>query len=649
MNLIQMLKTNKNVFFVFLLLILILITSYYILKTNKNNVIGSCKSNQTQATCKGENICVDNCKTRCGPVCSKKCYNEKTQQCIDDKVCEDDNVCYDKQGHASDCCTIDKPNCGVDGKCMDCKSKGGVECPTQSSGSDRETGKRNVTCCIGEDGTCCKGSADKVGTCCKDINCKKNPALAGSEKCCEYDIADDGECCHPAQKITDKNGKTTCCENKICWDKSTNKKSCCSSADGCQDTSMCLLQKDHNKMSSKIEGTCLLSDGGKNSTAVKVCVNKVSFLESSLEKCSKDSDCTNETCDTIYYRNLPKSAKCSDDSQCTGMGSQGTSQVCYKTNKNGNPITPLVTTPCDPENKDIVYGGKCSTHCGGENEKSIWCPPGDTCATFTGNGGVEGAYCANSKCIPGTRTYNPTRLEVGGKKRGTCKQQYQVASGIKCKYIDVDTQLQYTKNSIKDNKTFWCDFSDIGDDGQTKGNTVPYSGSMTFPEQVTNSYSGFGDSNFHSFSGKKATVLRNDLSFNGKRVPQFPAGDVKSTNIRTYADVDVTLEGVCSASDCYNSLNEKGLAYLNYDGYTKQCSGKFTCDGSSDGYLTTPSITPGDFLGFNKEQVCSDTNDSSTEWGGLVCPEDYDCGSKSLEGSNVPNGSMTYYCYSNNN
>jgi hypothetical protein len=638
-----MLKTNKKVFLGVLILILILITSYYMLKTTKNTVIGSCKSNQTPATCKGKNICVDNCKTRCGPVCSNTCYNEKTQQCIDNKVCEDGNVCYDKQGHASDCCTSDKPNCGVDGKCMNCKSKGGVECITQSSGSDRKTGTRNVTCCMGENNTCCKGSADKVGTCCKGINCKTNPDSDGSKKCCEYDIADDGECCHPAQQIKDKNGKTKCCENKICWDKTTNKKSCCTSADGCKDTSMCLLQKAHTKMGSEMEGTCLLSDGGKNSTAVKVCVNKESFLASSLAKCSEDSDCNSETCDTIYYRNLPKSAKCSDDSQCTGMGSQGTSQICYKTDKNGNPTT---VTKCDPTSKDIVYGGKCSTHCGGKDGKSIWCPTEDTCATFEGKGGVEGAYCANSTCKPGTRTYDPTRLEVKGKKQGTCKQQYQVASGIKCKYFDVDTQLPYTKNSINDNKTFWCDFSHIGDDGRTIGNTVPYSGSMTFPEQVTNSYSGFGDATFHSFSGKKATGLRNDLSFNGSSIPQFPAGDVQSTNIRTYADVDVSLEGVCSASDCYNSLNEKGLGYVNYDGVTRQCSGKFTCDGSPDGYLTPPSIQPGEFVGFNRLQACYDSNDEQREWGGLVCPKDYYCDSKSLDGSNVP-GSMTYFCRSN--
>lgn len=638
-NKMSILKKYKFIFIGFFLLTFMGILTILLHTTTSGKKWHSCKKAQTLTNCNGKNTCINNCENglqRCGDICQNKCYNPDKEECIDGKSCKLSNICY-KNGKPTDCCTSDNPDCTSEGICTNCTKQGLDSCFIQDS-----SGSTTVTCC--EKGKkCCKGSSDKVGTCCDENDCIVNPSNSKSKICCKWHPADSGECCDPRKQYSDSDGKTKCCPTKICWN-GTNK-ICCPEEEGCQDTGVCLLTKDHKELDKNIDGSCLVN-GDKNSVNKKVCQNPSNFPSSTLKKCSDDSDCIkSEKCEKIYYRHLPGSSKCSNDDQCTGLGTQNQQQICYSMDKKGNIDTSKpVECPTDSNDISVVYKGQCSTQCSDSSGgKTIWCPPGDACTTFKQDDGISGSYCTSkSICTPGSITYEPERMKGGDITYGTCKQQYQIKEGNKCVYFDdTSSGKQFTVDPLEDQGKFWCDFSYKGKEGI--GNLLPYSGVMTGPLHIAGEYSGYGDSIFNSFKNSDPTSSQSDLMFEGKPVPYFPGGDTHNGGVRSYAEANVNLEGICNSSDCYNKLNEQGIEYINYDDNTKKCTGKFKCDGSSTGLLKP---LQGDFYGFDKNLVSKDYNDKS--WRGLICPPDHISKYTQFTGKGLPKNAGTYWCESTN-
>lgn len=630
---------NKGII-IFLVMFGTAIGLYFLLKTSPlpPSPSGSCTNTQTSYTCGKVATCIDNCPSGlafCGDPCNKLCYDSKVNQCVNNKVCKLDSVCY-QNGIETDCCTTLVPNCiASTGLCDNCSSKNTEFCLEPTGGK---------CCAVGD--TCCKGVDDTVGVCCGSESTCLSVPNSTKKICCpvKSTVVSNGTCCDKDQIITIDN-ITTCCPYAICYDPSTGLKTCCDSDQGCQTTSICLDSTIYSHAPLDVQGSCLISPVSFSPTETDslsklVCQNPSKFIDSSLTECTTSTDCdSSEVCTSLYYRKLPNGQQCTDDSQCTGFGSQGVAQNCYITKDDGT-VT-IIDCPTSGDYRGILREGTCSLRCPvQQNGKSIWCPPGDTCVSFTDTGGdLTGAFCKNNKCTGGGPILNSPDL-IDAKR--VCKQQYQIGVTDLCTYYNTVTGETFTRPPDIDvdtaTTTYWCDFSYKGSTDGIQGNLIPSSTNLTFPDQVVGTYAGYGNAHFLSFQEGTLDSASN-LKVLGQAVQRWPSGTTQNSGIRTTSNVATTMQGVCNATDCYNRVNEKGLGYVSFDG--SKCTGRFLCSGANSVLPVSPDPIPYS----NFTNVCQDVNG----WNGLACPENYNCQYapfSSTDGAVLPEEAGIFTCIS---
>ena len=524
-------------------------------------------------------------------------------------------------------------NCSSENTCVACgTATQGPWCENLSSGSN--------CCSVGQ--ICCQ-QKDGKSCCAKPGKCI--PDGSGTHVCCNSIvnpvIVDDGTCCEKDQVYT-QGGKKICCPTKLCYD-GTNL-TCCSGTESCHDTSICMDSKTFPNAAESVQGTCLMAESsGGNS--YKVCQNTTDFNSSTLTTCDTDYSCNNgEKCLPLYYANLPgKNSKCTDSSQCTGMGTQNKSfSNCYAYDSSGK----IVPATCGATGANIL-GGQCSAQCPGSNPP-IWCPVdgSTTCVTWPSSpsspDGPKG-YCQVNKCKPDTTQFNPDQTDTGNKKAITCGQQYQVLDPITEKCLDGSTPVADNKSDLL-HTTYWCNFNspDLPNNvPNTWFNPYLLNGVSTknldFPDQVAGKYSGWdtNPSNLAGFNTNKNIRVYSEYCTNPQScIKPFPAGQVNPTDksiprMRTYGNASVNLPQAqgCTAADCYYKLYQEGMDSVEYNGNV--CTGVFACQDKADGGALL-DITSGNCpTGVSENRCCVDPTTNKFN-SGLICPTGSSCVSRPM-------------------
>jgi hypothetical protein len=559
-------------------------------------------------TCDGKYVCIKKCDTgkeRCGDPCNNLCYDPLTDVCLDGKICSKSNAC-NHNGIPSICCNTgdtcsDTPQGST---CVNCP-KGSTFCNGGCCSSDQ-------TCCGGKN--CCKNclkNASNISACCDGIT---NPQVDSNGTCCNKSTIIDGLCCSGSVCVSlDSTGNII-------------SKTCCASPEECHNTSVCMSTLPNISKSSPLQGKCI-SSPTSTGTYKSVCVSSKNFSDSTFGTCSTDANCGNgETCTKVYYNSIPgSSSMCSNDSQCSGMGSQGSIMKCYNQDSTGK------LTPCDCSDKEcLLKQGECSSACK-DSKIPIWCPSSDACVSWSESGN-SGGYCkSNNICSFGSTVNNPS-LEIidNNNTRTVCKQRYELPSSGVC--LD-----KSTPSSDQTGKK-WCNFNS-GDTTTTPNSSWfnPIVGTSTsFPYLAAGTYSGPG-TNFAGLPTSKQVNVFSGCPTQSDCITPFPAG-IAGTGLQSWSEVSVPIadSNSCSAALCYNKLSQKGLASVSYDTSKPAsdiCSGVFECTSGANGVLMDKTTKcPADRVG----RCCSSSDGT---WSGMMCPSGYYCSPNKMyecTGTNCP-------------
>jgi len=232
--------------------------------------------------------CIDNsyiCKSN-EEGCGGLCMNPSTQQCINDKIYNNDKVCDSSKaiicGKNQHCnfskdkcidCPEDQVVCGVNNTCC----AAGEYCTTDGKCSKCDP-KDKITC----GNTCCNKDKQHCSIDNKCVDCTQ--ALCQGKTCCKKDetCMPDASCC-PSDRSYDNN--TKCCNSRLCGDK------CCGNNQEC------------------VNGKCMTKCGNS------YCDDNTQTCDSTIYKGQKVYVCKTKDCtfDSLNYTPMNINSKVKDD------------------------------------------------------------------------------------------------------------------------------------------------------------------------------------------------------------------------------------------------------------------------------------------------------------------------------------------------